>query len=155
MDRDREYVLDIITSARLAQSYVQGIEENDFLSETRLQDSVIRRLEVIGEAAGRISTQFREQHPGIPWHDMIGMRNRMIHGYDDVDLEIVWNTVQEASDGCFRWNAGKTTDGPTTLARISKRRRAMNRLHISKADRDKLTRHQRHVGTPLKGGTNT
>ena len=94
MDRDREYVLDIITSARLAQSYVQGIEENDFLSETRLQDSVIRRLEVIGEAAGRISTQFREQHPEIPWHDMIGMRNRMIHGYDDVDLEIVWNTVQ-------------------------------------------------------------
>ena len=64
------------------------------MSETRLQDSVIRRLEVIGEAAGRISTQFREQHPEIPWHDMIGMRNRMIHGYDDVDIEIVWNTVQ-------------------------------------------------------------
>ena len=96
MDRDREHIMDIILSARLVRSYVEGIEIDDFLRDTQLQDSVIRRLEVVGEAAGRITPRFREQHATIPWREMIGMRNRMIHRYDDIDLEIVWNTARES-----------------------------------------------------------
>ena len=96
MVRDREYLLDIVSSARLALSYVEGVSVNDFLDDTQLQDSVIRRIEVIGEAAGRISSEFREQHPEVPWQEMIGMRNRMIHRYDDVDLEVVWNTAKDS-----------------------------------------------------------
>ena len=69
---------------------------DEFLANTQLQDSVIRRIEIIGEVAGRISVQFQEAHPEIPWHAMTGMRNRMIHGYDDIDFNIVWNTVQES-----------------------------------------------------------
>ena len=95
MDRDGGYILDIIWSARMALSYIQGVGEKGFLSDTGLQDSVVRRLEIIGEAAGRISPKFRARHPEIPWHDMVGMRNRLIHGYDDIDLEIVWNTVRQ------------------------------------------------------------
>ena len=61
----------------------------------QLQDSVIRRLEVIGEAAGWVSAPFRDQHPTIPWNRMTDMRNRMIHTYDAVDLDIVWTTAYE------------------------------------------------------------
>ena len=96
MERDSAFVLDIITSARLIRSYVEGVGRDEFLSNTQLQDSVIRRIEIIGEAAGRISSQFREAHPQIPWQAMRGMRNRMIHGYDDIDFDIVWNTTQES-----------------------------------------------------------
>ena len=95
MDRDSVYLLDIVSSARMLRSYLEGIVLDEFLRDTKLQDSVIRRLEIIGEAAGRVSAQFREKHPEIPWSEMRGMRNRMIHHYDDVDLHIVWNTAQD------------------------------------------------------------
>ena len=94
MDRDRAYLLDIIGAARLAMSYVEGVTEEMFLQDTQRQDSVIRRIEIIGEAARRISSQTRTAYPDVPWNAMIGMRNLMIHDYDDVDLQIVWRTVQ-------------------------------------------------------------
>ena len=59
------------------------------MRNVQLQDSVIRRLEIAGEAAGRVSEQFRERHPAIPWARMVGMRNRVAHGYDAVDLDII------------------------------------------------------------------
>ena len=94
MQRDSAYILDILTSAQLIRAYVEGVDVDEFLTNTQLQDSVIRRIEVIGEAAGRISPQFQRAHPEIPWRDIIGMRNRMIHEYDDIDFNIVWNTAQ-------------------------------------------------------------
>jgi len=83
MNRDLVYLLDILqaTSFRILQ-------------DTQRQDSVIRRIEIIGEAARRISPQTRTAYPDIPWNAMIGMRNLMIHDYDDVDLQTVWRTVQ-------------------------------------------------------------
>lgn len=96
MERDPVYLLDIFMSAQLIRSYVEGVDLDDFLTNIQLQDSIIRRIEIVGEAAGRVSPQFRESHPEIPWGEMIGMRNRMIHGYDDIDLDIVWNTTQES-----------------------------------------------------------
>ena len=95
MDRDAPHVLDIAASARLVRSYVEGVTREDFLRDVQLQDSVIRRLEIAGEAAGRVSMQFRKRHPAIPWARMIGMRNRVAHGYDAVDLGIVWTTARE------------------------------------------------------------
>lgn len=95
MDHDSGHLLDILSSARMIRSYIESVALDEFLRDTKLQDSVIRRLEIIGEAAGRISVQFREKHPEVPWSEMRGMRNRMIHHYDDVDLHIVWNTAQD------------------------------------------------------------
>ena len=86
MDRDAPHVLDIAASARLVRSYVEGVTREDFMRDVQLQDSVIRRLEIAGEAARRVSAQFRERHPAIPWARMIGMRNRVVHGYDAVDV---------------------------------------------------------------------
>ena len=67
----------------------------DFLKDSQCQDAVIRRLEIIGEAARRISPETRARLPQLPWEAMIGMRNILIHEYDDVDLMIVWDTVQK------------------------------------------------------------
>jgi len=57
--------------------------------------AVIRSIEVIGEAASKISIEFRKEHPDVPWQKIIGMRNRLIHGYFDIDYNIIWQTVKE------------------------------------------------------------
>ncbi len=93
MKRDQVYLLDILEAAKLALSYVHGVSKEEFLQNTQLQDSVIRRIEIMGEAARRLSSTTRENLPGIPWPEMIGMRNLMIHDYDGLDLEVVWYTV--------------------------------------------------------------
>ena len=95
MERDVQYLLDILASARMIRDYAKGATRHEFLVDTKLQDSVIRRIEIIGEAAGRISSAFRGENPEIPWNEIRGMRNRMIHVYDDIDMDIVWETVQQ------------------------------------------------------------
>lgn len=94
MDRDSGSILDILESARAITEYVAGMTRQDFLRERQAQDSVIRRLVIIGEAAGRISPEFRGAHPEIQWSEIRGMRNRMVHGYDLVNMEVVWDTVE-------------------------------------------------------------
>ncbi len=94
MSPDDTYLLDILDSARLALHYIQGKSEEEFRRDFQLQDSIIRRLAVIGEAARRVSKGTRERWPDIAWQSMIAMRNVMIHDYDEIDLVIVWDTVQ-------------------------------------------------------------
>ena len=74
-------------------AYIADVSREAFLEDTQLQDAVIRRLEIIGEAAGRFSPQFRDDNPAVPWSKMRGMRNWVIHRYDDIDMEVVWETV--------------------------------------------------------------
>ena len=94
MDRDAVHLLDILDSARKIKTYIEGVARDEFLCDTRLQDSIVRRLEIIGEAAGRVSAESREKYPDIPWAAIRGMRNQMIHRYDDIDMGIVWETVR-------------------------------------------------------------
>ena len=79
MSRDTEYLIDILEAAKLALAYVSGKSKDEFLEDTQCQDAVIRRLEIIGEAARRISDETRAKHPDLPWKAMMGMRNVMIH----------------------------------------------------------------------------
>lgn len=94
MSRDPQYLLDIVEAAKLAVRYVAGKTQEEFLHDTLCQDAVIRRLEIIGEAARRLSPEARTSLPELTWNAMIGMRNLLIHEYDDVDLSIVWDTVR-------------------------------------------------------------
>jgi len=94
MQRDQVYLLDILESAKLALVYAGDKDVEDFFKDVQSQDSVIRRLEIIGEAAKRISEETKAAHPNLPWSDMIGMRNIMIHEYDNVDLSMVLETVK-------------------------------------------------------------
>ena len=94
MQRDNAYLLDILEAARLALDYVGKKTKEEFLNDSQCQDAVIRRIEIIGEAAGRVSDETKSTFPNLPWSEMVGMRNVMIHDYDDVDMVIVWETVQ-------------------------------------------------------------
>lgn len=95
MQRDRVYLLDILEAAKLAVSYIENKSKDDFLNDIQCQDAVIRRLEIIGEAARRIEDDTRATFPYLPWREMIGMRNIMIHEYDDIDFDTVFKTVQK------------------------------------------------------------
>lgn len=85
----------ILDSAREAVAFVKGHKRADLDSDRKLNLSLVRLLEVIGEAARGISVEFRQEHPDLPWKSMIGMRDRLIHGYFDINLEVVWKTVTE------------------------------------------------------------
>ena len=81
----------------LARSFTEGMAKPDFLADRKTQQAVILNLIVIGEAASKIAAEFPEfasAHPALPWQQMRGMRNRMAHGYFDIDLDVVWETVQ-------------------------------------------------------------
>ncbi len=95
MQRDPAYFLDIRDAARLAIQYVSGKSYEDFLSDIQCQDAVIRRIALIGEAARRTSEETRKEHPQFPWREMVSMRNLVIHEYDDIDLSVVWDTVNK------------------------------------------------------------
>ncbi len=94
MPRDRESILDMLNSIRLVMQYVSGLEQRDFEANDQCQDAVIRRIEIMGEAAKRVAETVRQRFPQVPWHEMAGMRDRVIHSYDTVDVEIVWDTIR-------------------------------------------------------------
>jgi len=90
MARDDATVVDILNAARLARTFVEGMDKAAFLEDAKTQSAVLHQLLVLGEAVRRLSEPFRARHPQIPWRLMAGMRNQLIHEYDDVDLEEVW-----------------------------------------------------------------
>ncbi len=94
MQRDDALLYDILESARLAVSYLQETSKEDFLADVQLQDAVIRRIEIIGEAARSVSKPTKASFPKLPWRDMTDMRNFLVHQYGDVDIDVVWDTVE-------------------------------------------------------------
>jgi len=91
---DSVYLHHIIDAFALIEHYMDNASHEEFLRNRLLQDGVIRQLEVMGEAARNISEDLRNEHPQIPWRQMIGLRNRMIHAYFNVDLQIIWEIVK-------------------------------------------------------------
>lgn len=85
----------MLDAAKEAVGFVKGRYRTELDTNRMLSLSLVRLLEVIGEAAYGISPSFRESHPDMAWKQMSGMRNRLIHGYYDVNLDIVWKTVTE------------------------------------------------------------
>jgi uncharacterized protein with HEPN domain len=94
-ERDAALLLDMLLAARDALGFVKGLDEAAFLNSRLHQNAVIRALEVIGEAAGRVSTATHAAHREIPWREITGMRHRLIHGYDDVHLDRVWIVLRD------------------------------------------------------------
>ena len=94
MSRDDAVLLDMLIAARRAVEFASGVARDQFGSDLKTQSAILHQLLVLGEAVKRLSDTFRDSHAETPWKAVAGMRDRIIHGYDDVDLGEVWRTVE-------------------------------------------------------------
>jgi uncharacterized protein with HEPN domain len=92
---DQTRLRHMLEAAREAMDMARGQQRGDLDTDRKLCLSLVHLLEITGEAATEVSPDFRARHPDLPWKKMMGMRNRLIHGYFDVNLDIVWQTVTE------------------------------------------------------------
>ena len=95
MKDDSIYIDHILNSINRILDYISGKDQEAFEADLVTQDAVVRQLEVIGEATKRVSKELRSKNPDVPWSDMAGMRDVLIHDYIDVDLGVVWKTASE------------------------------------------------------------
>ncbi|HEY1930574.1 MAG TPA: DUF86 domain-containing protein [Acetobacteraceae bacterium] len=94
MSRDEPLLLDMLVAAHEARSFAADLAKAQFFASRLHQNAVIRSLEVIGEAASLVSNPCRAAHPEIPWRQIIGMRNRLVHAYARVSLDTIWDVIQ-------------------------------------------------------------
>ena len=93
MLRDKSSLIDILNACESIERYVENKTFDDFDKDEMLQDAVIRKIEILGEASNRASEEIKNRFPELPWDIMRGMRNILIHMYDELDLNIIWDTV--------------------------------------------------------------
>jgi uncharacterized protein with HEPN domain len=89
-----DFIEDILDAMNKSVALLEGVSYSQFETDFRINFAVVRALEIIGEATKRLPDDLRQSYPDIPWKGMSGMRDRIIHGYDDIDLEIVWDVVK-------------------------------------------------------------
>jgi uncharacterized protein with HEPN domain len=90
----RDYIADILSALQEVEDFTGGMEYEQFAADKKTVNAVVRSLEVMGEAAKRIPEDVRRRYPDVPWKRMTGMRDKLIHEYSGVDLEIVWGVVK-------------------------------------------------------------
>ena len=93
--RDSAYLWDMLDAAGMIEQLSSGLDFSEYSKDRRTQLAVERSLEIIGEAAGRISASFQNSHPEIPWRQIIGQRNVLIHEYGEIKQERIWKVVRE------------------------------------------------------------
>ncbi len=96
MKKDHKIYLEhILEAINKTETYVRKLDKNDFLKNNLVQDGVVRNIEIIGEAVKNIPSDFKNRNRSIPWRDIAGMRDRIVHFYFGLDYELVWDTVKK------------------------------------------------------------
>jgi len=95
MKDDKIFLLHILEAIEKIEKFVKDVDYDDFLENDLVQSAVIRQIEIIGEAASKLSSNLRKKYSEIPWQDIIGMRHKLIHGYFGVDVDVVWETIKK------------------------------------------------------------
>jgi len=95
MKDDKVYIKHIRDAILTIESFTDGFTYEEFLEDKLTQNGVVRELEIIGEATKNLSSDFREKRKDIPWKDIAGMRDKLIHGYMMVDLDTIWKVVRD------------------------------------------------------------
>jgi len=94
-DRDRVRLLHMLEHSREVIELVSGRTRQDLDADRVLSLALVRLLEIVGEAASGVAADARAKRPRIPWSEIVGLRNRLIHGYDSVDLDVIWHIVEQ------------------------------------------------------------
>ncbi len=94
MPRDQESLIDIVNAIRRILRYTDGIGKSELENNDEKLSAILYQITIIGEATKRLSVIFRQQHPEIPWREMAGMRDVIVHKYDQLDLDVVWDIVE-------------------------------------------------------------
>lgn len=92
---DKEFLLDIQEAIRRIEIYTKGLKYKDFLEKIETQDAVLRNLEIIGEAVKNLSLNLKKKYQDVPWKDIARMRDKIIHFYFGVNLDIVWKIIED------------------------------------------------------------
>ena len=95
MEEYRDYINDIIQQINFIEEFVVEMNIEEFIKDKKTQFAVIRCLEVVGEAVSKIPEEIKSEYPEIPWITIKNMRNRLIHGYFDLNIKIIWNTIEK------------------------------------------------------------
>lgn len=94
-DEDRTRIQHMLDAAERIVAFTDGLSKEQFLEDEKLHLAVTRLFEILGEAANNISDDLQEKYNDVPWREIAGVRNRLIHGYFDVDLNIVWQIIKQ------------------------------------------------------------
>jgi len=119
MWRDEAYVLDMLLAAKKALEFAEGVDWERFRRDELVQNAIMRQIQIIGEAARGVSPEYQSDHAQVPWRDIIGMRNRLVHEYFRILPRRVWDVVEKDIPGLIQMlkplvppetETGRTTD---------------------------------------------